>query len=133
MMFIISKLCYLCVIHLKHVRTIQMTDQLTAVYHSIIYRFHTDCSLFRQIKRQDTVRAHTSTHIRWSVVMTMCRLSPLFAGLLIHFMFINILNYIYIPQGLGASETPPLQKKNPNYIILQGGEPTCFHFVKSSC
>ena len=32
------------------------------------------------------------------------------------------------PQGLGASE-----KKKKNYIILQGGELTCFHFFKSSC
>ena len=31
-MFITSKVCYLCGIHLKHVRTIQTTDQLTAVY-----------------------------------------------------------------------------------------------------
>jgi hypothetical protein len=31
------------------------------------------------------------------------------------------------PQGLGGSE------KKPNYIILQGGELTCFHFFKSSC
>jgi hypothetical protein len=31
-MFIISKLCYLCVIHLNHIHTIQMTDQLTALY-----------------------------------------------------------------------------------------------------
>ena len=30
-MFIISKLCYLCVIHLKHVRPIQMTGQFIGV------------------------------------------------------------------------------------------------------
>jgi hypothetical protein len=32
------------------------------------------------------------------------------------------------PQGLGASEKPP-----KNYIIIKGGELTCFHFFKSSC
>ena len=33
-------------------------------------------------------------------------------------------------QGLGASEK---KKQKKNYIILQGGELTCFHFFKSSC
>ena len=34
------------------------------------------------------------------------------------------------PQRLGASEK---KKEKKNYIILQGGELTCFHFFKSSC
>jgi hypothetical protein len=34
------------------------------------------------------------------------------------------------PQGLGASEKKIIKKY---YIILQGGELTCFHFFKSSC
>jgi len=38
--------------------------------------------------------------------------------------------YMSVTQGLGASEKKTTKK---NYIILQGGELTCFHFFKSSC
>ena len=41
----------------------------------------------------------------------------------------NSMFYMIGPQGLGASE----KKTKKNYIILQGGELTCFHFFKSSC
>ena len=46
------------------------------------------------------------------------------------FMFdLRMINMSSESQGLGASE----KKKKKNYIILQGGELTCFHFFKSSC
>ena len=42
---------------------------------------------------------------------------------------LRINRYHFCTQGVGASEKKPKE----NYIILQGGELTCFHFFKSSC